>query len=334
MIEAYKSRILTICIPTYNRAEFLKRNLTKLTEIIRQLNCMNQVEILISDNCSTDETSKEVGNIRKENQDIKVIYLRNECNVGPKKNTLGLFDKAETPYIMLLGDDDFISREYLEKVLDAVENRGVRCVIPSYVNVTEDGTLMERGRDLGQKSMFYEKGFKNCLENSWRGHQISGLVFQREGLSQKYHEKEIDNYYLQIYATAECCLKGKTYHLTEYPIQVTRPPQKKKTWGYGKDGLIGEVFANFAVLDGITSYQRHRLEMKFLMVQYWRYAMYIKKGIRQFFGCIKEIICSENTSRWTKVVFPCAMPFILGGKAISLLMTGGLLKTLKTKVDI
>lgn len=334
MIKAYKSRILTICIPTYNRAEFLKRNLTKLTEIIRQLNCMNQVEILISDNCSTDETFQLVDQWQKVNMDIEINYLKHSCNLGPMKNILNLFDIVKSPYMMLLGDDDFIAREYLEKVLRIIEEHQVKCIVPSYVNITEEGVSIGRGRDLELSSNLYEKGFKNCLKNAWRGHQLSGLVFFKEGLSKKFKEKKIDNYYLQIYAVADCCLNGKTYHLTEYPIQVTRPPQKKKNWGYGEDGLMEDVFANFIALDGITLYQRHCLEMKFLIVQYWRYAMYLKKGIGQFFRCIKKIICSKNTSWMTKIIFPVSLPFILGGKALQLLIKGGLLKTLRTKVDI
>ena len=334
MEQMMKTEILTICIPTYNRVEFLKRNLKKLIEMIGQLCIQEKVRILISDNCSPDSTAQEVARIKEEQPDIKITYIRQVKNVGPKENTLGLFEKVETPYMMLLGDDDYISLEYLEQVLFVVESRGVSCVIPSYVNITEDGGIMDRGRDIGQESRFYEKGFKNCLENSWRGHQISGLVFKREKLEKKYREKKIDNYYLQIFAVAECCLNGETYHLTEYPVQVTRPPQKKKTWGYGKDGLIGDVFANYAVLDGISTYQRYRLEMKFLKVQYWRYAMYLKKGVREFFGCIKEIASSDNTSSVTKIMFPLSMPFILCGKAMGLLVTGRLFKTLKIKVDI
>ena len=98
----------------------------------------------------------------------------------------------------------------------------------------------------------------------------------------------------QIYPIAYCCLHGVTYHITEYPILVTRPPQKNKVWGYGSGGLIGDVFDNFVKLD-ITMWQKVKMEMKFLVEQYWRYAMYIKRGVGKFLGCIGSILKSPNT---------------------------------------
>ena len=155
----------------------------------------------------------------------------------------------------------------------------------------------------------------------------------KDNIMEQIEEKDIYNYYLQIYAVAYCCLHGKTYHITEYPIRVTRPPQKDKAWGYGDDGLIGDVFSNFVKLD-ISNFEKMKLEMKFLTDQYWRYAMYLKKGIGKFFGCIAKVIKSPNTVWPTKIIFACSFLFILGWKAISLLFSGKLWKTLSTKVDI
>lgn len=329
MLES-RQRVLTITIPTYNRALFLEKNLQQLEQMVLELNATEKVGILVMDNGSTDGTNKIFSDDSKWR--VSIRYCRNEENIGPIKNIANLFGMVDTKYMMLLGDDDFITKEYLQRVLKCLEE-DIGCIIPSYVNVDLDGNEIGRGRDLDVPSSEYEAGFSNCLENAWRGHQLSGLVYRVSGIMEQIEKKNIYNYYLQIYGVAYCCLQGKTYHITEYPVRVTRPPQKDKAWGYGDDGLVGDVFANFVKLD-ISNFKKMRLEMKFLTEQYWRYAMYLKKGIRKFFGCIVNIVKSQNTVWPTKIIFSCSFMFILGWKAISLLFGGKLWKTLATKVDI
>lgn len=322
--------VLTIAIPTYNRCEFLLKNLKSLDQMICNLKAQDFVEILISDNASTDDTEKEVMKLVKGN--VYINYHRNEKNIGPRINIANLFGKVKTKYMLLLGDDDFISIDYLREILECLE-QDIGCVIPSYVNIDLNGEKNGRGRDLTVKSNKYKGGFQNCLENAWRGHQMSGLVFRVENIMEEIKEKSIYNYYLQIYALAYCCLHGTTYHITEYPILVTRPPQNTKDWGYGKDGLVGDVFENFVKLD-ISNLQKVQLEMRFLINQYWRYAMYLKKGIKNFFICIWSIVKSPYTLWETKIIFASTFMFILAGKSIGLLCSGKLLQILTTEVDI
>lgn len=324
---------LTICIPTYNRKEYLAKNLKILINIIRVQHYNNDVRIFVSDNNSNDGTEEYISSIIMDNKDIVIDYNKNKENMGAIYNVLYMLSNTDSEYIMLLGDDDYISKEYLDNTLKSI-NDNIECIVPSYVNILPDGTLTGRGRDVGLKSKIYKKGFKNCLANSWRGHQLSGLVVRRDTILKECEDKKIFNPYLQIYWIGYSCMIGKTLHLTEYPVKVTTPPKGGKTWGYGKDGLVSEVFVNYKLLDNVTFFQRHLLEMKFLSKQYWRYAMYIKMGPLKFISCISKIISSKNTSKLTKIIFPLTFILILVCKAFALLFSGELFNTLKTKVDI
>lgn len=72
--------LLSICIPTYNRSKYLKKS---LDSIVTQNEFLNgSVEIVISDNASTDDT-KEVVTPYLEKYD-NVYYSRNEENVRDK----------------------------------------------------------------------------------------------------------------------------------------------------------------------------------------------------------------------------------------------------------
>ncbi len=73
-----EEKILSICIPTYNRAEILSKTLSKLVEEGSFLN--QQIEICISNNASTDHTKEVVSGYLKQFPNIK--YHRNDENTN------------------------------------------------------------------------------------------------------------------------------------------------------------------------------------------------------------------------------------------------------------
>lgn len=97
--------ILSVCIPTYNRAGFLKNSLESL---YRQLdgNNQNSVEILVSNNCSTDDTDSLVHSYL--DKGMPIAYFKNKENIGPDRNFLQCIYKARGKYVLLLGDDDLL----------------------------------------------------------------------------------------------------------------------------------------------------------------------------------------------------------------------------------
>lgn len=80
--------ILSICIPTYNRARYLKKSLNSIVEqeIFQKT---SDVEIIISDNCSTDNTRQVVERFVEQYGD-KVKYFCNEKNLNDKNIELSL----------------------------------------------------------------------------------------------------------------------------------------------------------------------------------------------------------------------------------------------------
>ena len=105
--------ILSICIPTYNRCDLLIDNLKHLKKIDA-----TKVEIIISDNCSTDETEKEVNIFIKNNNLHNYHYYKNSSNIGPDKNFIKALTYSSSKYSILLGDDDIINISFLENLLE------------------------------------------------------------------------------------------------------------------------------------------------------------------------------------------------------------------------
>lgn len=206
---------------------------------------------------------------------------------------------------MYLGDDDYIGEEYLLGIVNKIsKDKSISCIIPSFKPVDLQGAPLPGGRDLNKYPKIYNNGFHNCLENSWRGHQLSGLVFKRENLLEEYCKNDVNNIYPFIYFVAHSCLIGKTWHFTEYPVKVTQPGQDNKDWNYGKDGLIGDIFDNYIKLEKLTYIQKVLLELKFLNLHSWRYMHYYKQDKKLFFDVVINIIRHKNTLFVTKIIFP------------------------------
>lgn len=107
--------LLTIAVPTYNGSKTIRNMLNILLPQIT-----NEVEILISDNCSTDETSKIISGYCEKYPYIKSI--RNKENLGADKNFLQCMLKASGKYVMLISDDDIIVEGAVGKIIDFLKN--------------------------------------------------------------------------------------------------------------------------------------------------------------------------------------------------------------------
>ena len=79
-------KILTLSIPTWNRAFLLKNLLSEITQKIIEFNLESDVELLISNNNSDDSTDEVIQSFKRKYNFIS--YYRNETNIGGKSNVL------------------------------------------------------------------------------------------------------------------------------------------------------------------------------------------------------------------------------------------------------
>ena len=95
---ADSTKLLSFCVPTFNRVGTL---LTMLERVIHDPDFDEEVEIIISDNCSTDDTEQQVRRIASKYANVK--YYRNKENVKDKNFYLAL-SRGEGRYLKLLND--------------------------------------------------------------------------------------------------------------------------------------------------------------------------------------------------------------------------------------
>lgn len=111
------SPLLSICIPTFNRAHLLRSALWTLAPQVKQ--CGNLVEVIVSDNASTDETQSV---IQWAQQFLPLRTHRNDENIGAIANIFLLTNQlAKGEFCWILGDDDLLRDNAISSVLKVIQ---------------------------------------------------------------------------------------------------------------------------------------------------------------------------------------------------------------------
>ncbi len=103
--------LLSICIPTYNREQNLKKMLSSI-------NLNPNIEIIICDDGSTDNTSQLVKDFNKL---IKIKYIFQK-NSGVSAAMLNAYQNASGEYVIKMDSDDLFTENGLNFILDTLKN--------------------------------------------------------------------------------------------------------------------------------------------------------------------------------------------------------------------
>ncbi|WP_330501454.1 glycosyltransferase family 2 protein [Peribacillus frigoritolerans] len=126
MSEQNKGILITICMPVYNEVETID---SSINSVLNQ--SYKNIELLISDNCSTDGTFERL----QKYKDPRIKLFQNKKNIGWRLNSNQLLARASGTYVVTLhGDDVYKSHAFLERILQLFEeneNAGVIHFIPS-----------------------------------------------------------------------------------------------------------------------------------------------------------------------------------------------------------
>jgi len=96
---------VSVGLPTYNRAGYLRK---AIESVLAQ--DYPEIQLIVSDNASTDDTAAVC---RPFHDGGRLVYVRQERNVGPVENYSAVLRRADGEFFMWLGDDDEVSENYV-----------------------------------------------------------------------------------------------------------------------------------------------------------------------------------------------------------------------------
>lgn len=112
--------VLTICIATYNRSDYLIENLSVLFPQLLEVE--DKIELLILDNFSDElNYNKLISFLDK--SEVVYSFIRHEMNTDGMPNLFTITSMAKGDYLFLLGDDDILSPNFINIILPVLESR-------------------------------------------------------------------------------------------------------------------------------------------------------------------------------------------------------------------
>jgi len=146
-----KKALITVVIPTYNRAKYLPRTIRSV-----QNQTFKNWELLIMDDGSTDQTRQVV---KRFMSDPRIRYVRHKRNKGVCYSLNHALNLVRTKYFSQLDSDDWYSRDTLKRCVKKMEKAGAKAAVAygheRVYKVDRKGRLMSR--KLKRKPVFKGK---------------------------------------------------------------------------------------------------------------------------------------------------------------------------------
>ena len=136
------STLMTIIVPTYNRASSLALLLSTLRSELAGLE--SEVTVMVSDNASFDNTSEVTHAMRAEWPEL--IVRRQLANVGGDENFCSCVDLVTSDYFWILSDDDLPKRGVVRQILSLLRERR-----PSLLYMQSEWLAPLTGPDQGER---------------------------------------------------------------------------------------------------------------------------------------------------------------------------------------
>ena len=214
--------LLSICIPTYNNANELK---STIDSIVEQIEEENLIEIVISDNCSMDET-EAVSRLFCSRYSF-IRYVRNEFNMGAGRNIYSVLNIAQGRFLWLIGDDKLLP-DSISKVLSAIDG----CKKPPAVVYLNWHSTWPRSYNGKRAQIEADANAKVTSNLEVVGVEayidlrlpylpfMSAHIFNREYLDFKHLEQFADSNWIQLYFIFSALSKNpRSLHISHICIE-------------------------------------------------------------------------------------------------------------------
>lgn len=260
-------KLLSINIPTYNRAEFLIKNLSIIANQLNQDNLIEQVEINISDNASTDGTESMVNEFVSKHAYLDITYHKNDKNLGPDLNFISAMQMAHGEYSILFGDDDYFEKGAISKLLHIADtNKDVTIFFSNRINVNaedkEIGRLKFMREDISTQIFDFShindgrSFFAVTADHGGILTFISSVLYKTSILKEvgEYNNKCTGSCYSFLYYWWSAIVSGnKLMYLDDYYVRATIIGVTNNNYGQGIKRLLVDTEGLSVIADVVFS---------------------------------------------------------------------------------
>lgn len=159
-------KTLSLCIPTFNRSDFLSDLLESLT-----FNRSKDFEILIIDNNSSDNTYETVHKFKNK---LNIQYLLNKKNKGVNYSVKKIFKNANSKYLWIIGDDEILYKNSINLIIELLNQQ-----LPDLVSLNFDYKKINSSYINSKvNKIYYDKtNFEDLTNKSYSPQNILNTFF-------------------------------------------------------------------------------------------------------------------------------------------------------------
>ncbi len=173
-----KNPLLTISIPTYNRAHYLEDCLNSINiQLDQHKELQDIVEVVISDNASTDSTKEVAEKYRDSFKNF--VYIANEKNLGFDLNVFNVVKNSSGTYCWYLADDDVLVNGSIDYIVEKLKTEQYDVITMRSSPMTGDTNYKNRTVFNNKDILETEDADKFFHGNNNLG-GVSNLLFNRE----------------------------------------------------------------------------------------------------------------------------------------------------------
>jgi len=154
---------ISVCIPTYNRKNYLKET---LESVFRQT--YKDFEVIVLDDGSTDGTEEMIKGLEFP---VKYCWQENRGDAGAKNAAIKM---AEGKYVSLLDSDDLLFDDSLARLISKIGDQENCIAYGSYIRIDENGKYLGRNKRRQYTGQITKELFRNIFVHP------NGSLFPRE----------------------------------------------------------------------------------------------------------------------------------------------------------
>lgn len=152
-------KLLTICIPTFNRSSHVISQLKFLQNELQDY--FEFIDVKVADNFSDGRHKSEIKKFHKSNHFFDLIL--NDSNLGLIRNIYNLLNLVNTKYVWFLGDDDILKKGIIKNLFNIIsDTSNTYYIFHNHSVFTDNPEVFESSIDLLGYSRLVDNG-KKCL---------------------------------------------------------------------------------------------------------------------------------------------------------------------------
>lgn len=302
-----KNSLISIVVPVYNVAPFLKRCLDSICS-----QTYDNLEIILVDDGSTDD-SKDICDFYAEKDNrIRVIHKENG-GLSDARNA-GL-EKAIGEFISFIDSDDFIRHDYIQILYELIVKENADISICNYIR-GDKSEFPDKKEQAKKKIRTFDS--KDMLEN-WHGkykHQetVAWNKLYRRKLFVEYNIRYPKGYYNEDVQTTHLLVEKankivvtneELYYYFKNPGSIMGTLSEKKV----KDNIFSQKkrLKYFKDNNYVKAYERLFIKLlKYYMLTYCQLSMKNKskeKLLKNYNREYKKVFSFSTTLFWEKLLF-------------------------------